>query len=337
MAAADDGTDPPGDEPRRSWLARYESRDRDLVALRRAARTAILMPLLFLLGDLVIGNQTLAMFASFGVFAQALLADISGTRLQRVQGGVALALAGAVLVVLGTLASVNPVVAGLSMAAVAFVVTLVSVVSSTVAGVVPALLLSFILPVSLAGPASSIPSRLSGWLVAGIAALLANVLLWPAPRVEPLRDKAATACRELAAAVVALGTSTDLDERSRLLDRARSAAAAAQRQFVSTPYRPSGVGAEGRALVGLVDQITWITTVVGRSALHPRSTRCCRPLRQRARRSPRCSRRARRSSTTRRATPPSSRAGSRSSTTRCTRSTSRCRTASSPLWSSRAP
>ncbi|MFN8156362.1 MAG: FUSC family protein [Candidatus Nanopelagicales bacterium] len=269
MAAADDGTDPPGDEPRRSWLARYESRDRDLVALRRAARTAILMPLLFLLGDLVIGNQTLAMFASFGVFAQALLADISGTRLQRVQGGVALALAGAVLVVLGTLASVNPVVAGLSMAAVAFVVTLVSVVSSTVAGVVPALLLSFILPVSLAGPASSIPSRLSGWLVAGIAALLANVLLWPAPRVEPLRDKAATACRELAAAVVALGTSTDLDERSRLLDRARSAAAAAQRQFVSTPYRPSGVGAEGRALVGLVDQITWITTVVGRSALHP--------------------------------------------------------------------
>ena len=101
MAAADDGTDPPGDEPRRSWLARYESRDRDLVALRRAARTAILMPLLFLLGDLVIGNQTLAMFASFGVFAQALLADISGTRLQRVQGGVALALAGAVLVLAG--------------------------------------------------------------------------------------------------------------------------------------------------------------------------------------------------------------------------------------------
>jgi uncharacterized membrane protein YccC len=156
------------------------------------------------------------------------------------------------------------------MGLVAFAITLVSVVSSVIAGVVPALLLSFILPVSLAGPPSQIPSRLAGWLLAGAAALLASVLLWPAPRVEPLRDRAARACRELSAALVGLGTVVDPAEREQLLDRARAATHAAHQHFVSTPYRPSSLGAEGRALIGLVDQLTWITTVIARSAHHPR-------------------------------------------------------------------
>ncbi|MFN8146568.1 MAG: FUSC family protein [Candidatus Nanopelagicales bacterium] len=266
MEAAVDGAE--ADGPSRSWLARYEAHDRDLAALRRAGRTAILMPLLFVVGDHVLHNQTLALFASFGVFAMGLLADIQGSRIQRVQGQAALAAVGAVLVVLGTLASSSPLLAGLSMAAVAFVVTLVSVVSSVIAGVVPALLLSFILPVSLAGPASELPSRLGGWLLAGAAALLASVLLWPAPRVEPLRDRAARACRALSDALVGLGTTVDETTREDLLAPARAATAAAHRQFVSTPYRPSSLGAEGRALIGLVDQLDWVTTVVARAALH---------------------------------------------------------------------
>jgi len=261
----------PSGAPRwRAWLARYEAHDRNLSALRRAARAAILMPLLFVVGDHVLGNQTLALFASFGAFAMALLADIQGSRVQRAQGQLALAAAGAAFVALGTLASSSPVLAGISMGLVAFAITLVSVVSSVIAGVVPALLLSFILPVSLAGPPSQIPSRLAGWLLAGAAALLASVLLWPAPRVEPLRDRAARACRELSAALVGLGTVVDPAEREQLLDRARAATHAAHQHFVSTPYRPSSLGAEGRALIGLVDQLTWITTVIARSAHHPR-------------------------------------------------------------------
>ena len=45
------------------WLGH---RDRGFAALRRATRTAIIMPALFALGDKVIGNPQLATFAAFG-------------------------------------------------------------------------------------------------------------------------------------------------------------------------------------------------------------------------------------------------------------------------------
>ena len=48
------------------WFA---ARDRGFTALRRAARTAIVMPALFAIGDKVIGNADVATFAAFGSFA----------------------------------------------------------------------------------------------------------------------------------------------------------------------------------------------------------------------------------------------------------------------------
>ena len=52
------------------WLAQ---RDRDLAALRRAGRAAIVMPAMFALGDKVIENAAVATFAPFGPFAMLLL------------------------------------------------------------------------------------------------------------------------------------------------------------------------------------------------------------------------------------------------------------------------
>ena len=85
------------------------------------------------------------------------------------------------------------------MALVAFGVLFAGVASSVLAAATPALLLSFILPVSLAGPNSSIPDRLAGWGMAGAASLIAIAVLWPSPPREPLRDRAIAGCRALAA------------------------------------------------------------------------------------------------------------------------------------------
>src|SRR5216684_978535 len=57
------------------WLGQ---RDRDFAALRRAGRTAIVMPAMFAVGDKVIGNAALATFAAFGAFAMLLLVDFGG-------------------------------------------------------------------------------------------------------------------------------------------------------------------------------------------------------------------------------------------------------------------
>ena len=70
----------PGGEPvsaRRAWewLGRH---DPGYGALRRACRAALVMPLMFALGDVVIGDPALATFAAFGSFAMLLLVDFSG-------------------------------------------------------------------------------------------------------------------------------------------------------------------------------------------------------------------------------------------------------------------
>ncbi|HEY2572257.1 MAG TPA: hypothetical protein VGI27_12325, partial [Solirubrobacteraceae bacterium] len=113
------------------WLAR---RDRDFAALRRAGRTAIVMPALFALGDKAIGNPVLATFAAFGSFAMLLLVDFSGPLRERLQAQAALALAGFVLVCLGTLVSQSVWLSTLTMAVVGFAVLFAGVVSSVLAG-----------------------------------------------------------------------------------------------------------------------------------------------------------------------------------------------------------
>src|SRR4051812_30104030 len=52
-------------DPRRAvaWLRAH---DRGFLATRRAARAAIVMPAMFAVGDVVIGNPAVATFAAFG-------------------------------------------------------------------------------------------------------------------------------------------------------------------------------------------------------------------------------------------------------------------------------
>src|ERR1700726_2885835 len=97
----------------REWLRAH---DPDYDALRRAARAALVMPIMFALGDKVIGNPTLATFAAFGSFAMLLLVDFGGPMRDRLRAQVALAVVGAIFVCVGTLASRSPWFAAVAMA-----------------------------------------------------------------------------------------------------------------------------------------------------------------------------------------------------------------------------
>ncbi len=177
------------------WLSK---RDRDLAALRRAGRAAIVMPAMFAIGDKLIANPVIATFAAFGSFAMLLLVDFGGPLRERLQAQATLAVAGAALVCLGTLVCRDVWLSAVTMALVAFVVIFIGVVSSVLASASTSLLLAFILPVTLAGPNSSIPDRLAGWGMAAGAALIAVGLLWPTPARGPLRGAAIAACQALA-------------------------------------------------------------------------------------------------------------------------------------------
>src|SRR2546423_1640980 len=254
------------------WLGR---RDRGFAALRRATRTAIIMPAMFALGDKVIGNPQLATFAAFGSFAMLLLVDSGGSRPDRFQAQAALAVTGGLFVCLATLASQTVWLAAVAMAVVGFGVIFAGVVSSVLAGATTALLLAFILPVSLAAPASAVPDRLAGWGMAGGVALVATALLWPAPARDRLRGAAAAACRALAdrlrAGVAYLLSGMDEQfalDRDHAAAQADQAVEALRSTFLATPYRPTGLSTPARTTVRLVDELNWLNSIVIQPGLH---------------------------------------------------------------------
>ena len=251
------------------WIGQ---RDHDFAALRRAGRTAIAMPGTFALGDYVIGNPQVATFGAFGAFAMLLLVDFGGPLAARLKAEAALAVTGGVLVCLGTLASQRAWLAAVAMAAVGFVVIFAGVVSSVLAGATTALLLAFILPVSLAAPVSAVPGRLAGWGLAGAAALAAVTLLWPAPARDPLRGASSAACRALAArlrseaAYLSSGGDQQLGaDHDRAAWHSDEAVSGLHRSFLATPYRPTGLSTSARAIVRLVDEVNWLDTVIAES------------------------------------------------------------------------
>jgi uncharacterized membrane protein YccC len=254
------------------WLRRH---DPGFAALRRAARTAIVMPALFAFGVKVIGDPTLATFAAFGSFALLLLVDFGGSIRQRVQSQVALAVTGAVLVCLGTLASRSAGLAAVAMALVGFAVLFAAVVSSVLASATTALLLAFILPVTQPGPVSSLPQRLEGWGLASAVALVAIIVLWPAPERNPLRGVAIDACRALADRIrsdLAMrlggpGAPTE-SEHAATVESADQAVAALRRTFLATPYRPTGLSTPARTLVRLVDELSWLQAIAVQAGAH---------------------------------------------------------------------
>jgi uncharacterized membrane protein YccC len=254
------------------WLGQ---RDRGFAALRRATRTAIIMPAMFALGDKVIGNPQVATFAAFGSFAMLLLVDFGGPMAERLQAQAALAVTGGVFVCLATLASQTAWLAAVAMAVVGFGVIFAGVASSVLAGATTALLLAFILPVSLAAPASAVPDRLAGWAMAAGVALVAIALLWPAPAHDRLRGATAAACRGLAARLRA-GVAyllSGMDEQF-ALDRDHAAAQSDQAvealrsSFLAMPYRPTGLSTPARTTVRLVDELAWLNSIIIQPGLH---------------------------------------------------------------------
>jgi uncharacterized membrane protein YccC len=233
------------------------------------------MPAMFAFGDKVIGNPTLATFAAFGSFAMLVLVDFGGSMRDRLEAEAALAVAGAVFVCLGTLASRSTPLAVVAMTLVGFGVLFASVVSSVLAAATTSLLLAFILPVSLPAPASSIPDRLAGWGIAAAGALIAISLLWPAPARNPLRDAATTACRAFAArlrsdvAYLLDRSEASAAARDAAAERAASAVAALGDVFFATPYRPTSLSTAARTIVRLVDELRWLNAIVLQAAPHP--------------------------------------------------------------------
>jgi hypothetical protein len=251
------------------WLRRH---DPGLAATRRAARTAIVMPALFALCIEVLHSATMASFAAFGSFSMLLLVEYTGPMVQRLRAHLELAVAWGVLICLGTLVARVTWLAVLVTVVVGFAVLFSGVVSSVLASSSTALLMAFVLPVASPVPFSALPDRLAGAGMAAGAAMLAITFLWPRASVDTLSTPAALVCRTAATQLrcEAARLARDPDAPSgkhcrKTAEEADSAARALRRTFHATPYRPTGLSASSRALVRLVDELTWLSAIVAES------------------------------------------------------------------------
>lgn len=252
------------------WLRTH---DPELAATRRAARTAIVMPALFALCGQAIGSPVTATYAAFGSFSMLLLVDFTGPMVQRLQAHAALAVAWAVLICLGTLVAHRIWLAVAVMVVIGFLVLFAGAISSVLAGASTALLLAFVLPVTSPAPLSQLPDRLAGAGLAAAAAMLAVSLLWPRPTADPLSAPAARVCRAAAEQLRAdaswLAGDPDTPGSARCRITAHLAAGAAtdlRGVFDTTPYRPTGLSTGSRAIVRLVDELTWLSGILADSA-----------------------------------------------------------------------
>jgi fusaric acid resistance family protein len=166
----------------RVFMQLLNAHERKLTGLARGVRAAIVLPLLFALSFVVIGQPVMAGFAVFGTFAHLVMVDYSSSKGARLAESGTLTALGAVLVTLGTIASTNlwlamagAVTAGLLSR---FPAEWPASAQGQVSALRPALLMTFMLAVAVPTPLHSLPPQLCGWLLAGLVAQVALRLLW---------------------------------------------------------------------------------------------------------------------------------------------------------------
>src|SRR5712671_536540 len=228
--------------------------DPGFAALRRAARAAIVIPPVLAFNTLVLHGGQNVIFAVFGCFALLVMSDFGGQRPAR-----ALAYLTATF---GTLASASTVLATTVMFVVGFVIAFSRVFGGYVAAAQTGMLLSFVIAVSIPAPASAIPARVGGWVMAGIISTLAGVLLWPRFERVKLRKHAAKACLAIANLVEALRMNDR--EVPGLLEVARQAERAAREAYTATAKRPAGPTRRDRAFVQLLTELQRVVDIVER-------------------------------------------------------------------------
>jgi uncharacterized membrane protein YccC len=223
----------------------------------RAVRATVVIPALFAITYKVAGDPQMALFATFGGFATLVIAGFGGSRRDKLAAHLGLAVAGSVVLVIGTLASGTAWIAALVTIPVVFAVYFSGVVGPNAASGTTAALFAYVLPVASAGGAATIPSRLEGWWLASAAGTLAVLLLSPRTAGDRLRAAAAELAGELAGRVQAAADGQATDPATMRTARAKLRAA-----FTATTYRPTGLTTADQALASAVQFLDWASDQV---------------------------------------------------------------------------
>ena len=228
----------------------------------RAVRATIVIPGLFAITDKVIGNLQMATFAAFGGFATLVLASFGGARRDKLIAHCTLAIAGSVLLTIGTAVNSSVALAALVTVPVTFTVFFAGVAGPNAASGVTAALLAYVLPAASPGTISMIPDRLAGWWLASVAATAAVLALVPPTAEDSLRAGVSKLAAALADELDSMlrGDATEA-HLAACIDAKHELIA----EFTATPFRPTGMATTDQALANAVELLEWCTALVADS------------------------------------------------------------------------
>jgi uncharacterized membrane protein YccC len=216
------------------------------------------VPALFAISYKVIGDAQMTLFATFGGFATLVVANFGGPRRVKAISHAGLAIAGSIVLIIGTAAS------GITWLAVVVTIPVVFAVffagsagPNAAAGVTP-VLFAYVLPIASPGGPATIPSRLAGWWLASIVGTAAVLLLSPRTQGDRLRAAAAALAAELSGRIGAAA-----DGHVTPPDAMRAKARALRVAFTAAPYRPTGLATADQALASVVQLLGWAATQTG--------------------------------------------------------------------------
>src|SRR6516225_3351491 len=203
MTAAATPAVPAPDAPSPPAIGWLRSKDPQLLVVKRSLRAAIVMPSVFALAHGLWSNAQVDLFAAFGSFALLLLVEFTGPPRTRLASYAGLYAVSGGLIAIGTVASTHEAAAVITMFVVGFGVLFAGIVAPQVATASTAVLLTFVLPVAVAVPASQVGWRLLGWTLAAAASITACLLIWPPPWHDNLRRRLSATISSLARLVYA--------------------------------------------------------------------------------------------------------------------------------------
>lgn len=221
----------------------------------------MVIPLAFFVARLLIGDAQALIFVIFGCFALLVMADFGGPRRARALAYLATVLAGVVLVAFGTLVSASAAAAAVAMLAVGLALSFAAILGGYPAAAQPALLLAFVISVSLPAPLSEIPAQVAGWTAAGLVSTVAAAVLWPRPERDELPARAAEAALAVAKAVSGPSPGS--------MAEARGAVRAAGDEYAAAAHRPTGLSRPDRAYSEMLSELEQIIDLVQRPFAAP--------------------------------------------------------------------
>ncbi len=163
------------------------------------------------------------------------------------------------LVALGTVLSTHPWAAAAVMLPVGIAIRFTGFFGGPFAAAVSPSILAYVLAATVPGGGSDIPDRLAGWVLAGVAATLAALIVLPRREHHIVTQSAARACDALADAFDVRSTGAGAHDASERADRA-----VVELRRVAGTFRRCGPSAHDLALTLMLDELRLLSVLADR-------------------------------------------------------------------------